>query len=90
MSARRVFAHQQQGVGIEQGHHHDGAPVAAAHPLVDPLLPVAEFQVQGFHLEQPALGHQLGLDDLRLALVVGHGLDADVFGFALVGVTHLG
>ena len=33
VSARRVFAHQQQGVGIEQRHHHDGAPVAAAHPL---------------------------------------------------------
>jgi len=77
-------------MGIEQGHNHDGPPVAAAHPFVDPLLAVGEFQVEGLHLEQAALGHDLGLEDLGLALVVRHGLGTEVHGVALVGIAHRG
>ncbi|MNP20771.1 hypothetical protein D3C76_1133600 [compost metagenome] len=84
MGARRVFAHQQQGVRVEQRHHHDGASVATAHPLVDPLLAVGEFQMQGLHLEQAALGHDLGAEDDGFALVLIHHLGFESLGFALV------
>ncbi|MNG11956.1 hypothetical protein D3C84_955320 [compost metagenome] len=59
----RVFAHQQDMVGIGLCHHDHRLVVGATQALIDPLLAVAEFKVQSFDLEPVALGQEFGLQD---------------------------
>jgi hypothetical protein len=49
MHARRVFAHQQHGVVVQQRDDNHGAVAAAVQAFVAAALAIAELQVQAFH-----------------------------------------
>ncbi|MNF55299.1 hypothetical protein D3C76_436490 [compost metagenome] len=66
----RVFAHQQHMLWIGHRHQHHRAITGAAQAFVDPLLAVAELQVQGFDLKVAALRQQFSLED---GWAVAHG-----------------
>ncbi len=66
----RVFTHQQHMRRIGHRHQHHRAITGAAQAFVDPLLAVAELQVQGFDLKVAALRQQFSLED---GWAVAHG-----------------